>query len=105
MLRGLLGELLTAVARSIAEREDHVADGGIVELTNGVGQLQSPLADCAGTFEREVAFVLDRPVKQSRVVLAVAGDNRLNGPVAILETAVVPGRAGVRVGAVQEISV
>jgi len=96
---GGLAEGLTAVAGGVLDVEDHLGEGGEVEVVVALAELELPDALGARPFEGEVALVAEVELEDARVVLPTAGADRLDGPALDGEARVVVDRAR-RVGAV-----
>ena len=89
LARGLLLEQLAAVAGRVAQVQDDVGDRVVVELAELGRQLEPPGADRARALERQVALVAQVGLEQAAVVLAAAGDDRLDRAEAVGEAGVV----------------
>ena len=72
-------ESVAAVARGVADVQHGVADRVVVELPELLRQLDAPGRDRARALERQVPLVAEVGLEQAGVLLATAGDDRLDG--------------------------
>jgi len=90
---GGLAQGLAAVAGGVLDVEDHVGEGGEVEVVVALAELELPGALGARPLEGEVALVAEVELEDARVVLPAAGADRLDGAALDGEARVVVDRA------------
>src|SRR5882724_11755490 len=78
-------QCIATVPGRISHVEDDIGNRVVVELPELLRQFDTPLADGAMSFERQVSFVVQILLEQAAVVLPAAGDDTLDGPEAFRE--------------------